>query len=141
MIDQNTYYLEKKSATSAGAAGVGGGTLLVVIANNLPESSKLKLWLILAAPSVSVFLGALWLWLQVKFANYLRDREARSIINDTRKTLENALSNPNTSDAHRARIRRALEKLDLVTIDRHMERIKSLKVITEEDVAKLPKLS
>ena len=48
-----------ESKVGAGAAGVGGGTLLVVIANNLREGNPLKPWLVLAAPSVSIFVWAL----------------------------------------------------------------------------------
>jgi hypothetical protein len=127
------------SKTGAGAAGVGGGTLLVVIANSLPENNKLKPWLIWAAPSVSVFLGGLWLWLQVKIANHLRDREVRLLINNARKTLEEALNNPKTSEPHRARIRRQLEKLEQVSIDRQMERIKAFRIATEEEFAERTK--
>jgi hypothetical protein len=123
------------SKTGAGAAGVGGGTLLVVIANSLSENNKAKPLLIWAAPSVAVFLGGLWLWLQVKIANYLRDREVQALINNAKRTLEEALNNPKTSEPHRARIRRQLEKLEQVSIERQMERIKAFRIVTEEEFA------
>lgn len=123
-----------ESKVGAGAAGVGGGTLLVVIANNLREGNPFKPWLVLAAPSVSIFVGALWLWFRVKVANHLRDREAQLLIDSAKRTLEEALNNPNTSDEHRLTIRKELEKLELLAVGRYLERIKSLKIITESNI-------
>ena len=133
MSAQNQASSVSESKAGAGAAGVGGGTLVVVMANSLPESSKLKPWLLLAAPSVSVFLSAAWLWLQVRIANFVRDREAESIIASAKRTLEEALRNPNTSEAHRAVVREKLEQLELVAVSRQMERISALKVIPDPD--------
>lgn len=124
---------KSESKAGAGAAGIGGGTLLVVVANSLPENSKFKPWLLLATPSVSVFLGALWLWLQVRLLNMIRDREVNNAIEEMRRTIDKALNNSKTSEKHRIEIRRRLEELELVAVNRSMEKIKALKVISEED--------
>lgn len=134
MSEQPLSTLEKKSKTNAGAAGIGGGTLLLVFANTLPENSKIKPWLIWIAPSVSVSLSAIWIWLQVSVANYVRDREVRTILNKAKADLVKALNNSNTSAEHRARIMNKLENLELVEVDRHMQKIKSLKFITSDDL-------
>ncbi|MCP4676993.1 MAG: hypothetical protein GY854_16035 [Deltaproteobacteria bacterium] len=126
---------DKQSKVGAGAAGVGGGTLVAVIANNLPETNALKPWLILIAPSLSIFLGAGWLWLQVKVANYLRDREVQTVIASAKKTLEAALANPLTSNKHRKKIQEELEKLELMAVRRHLERFRSLRIITSADIS------
>jgi hypothetical protein len=86
------------------------------------------------SPSVSVFLGGLWLWVQVKIANYMRDRDVRLELSKAQKTFEGALNNPKTSESHKARIRKQLEKLEQLSVDRHMERIKSLNIVTEEEI-------
>ena len=67
------------SKTGAGAAGVGGGTVLVAIASSMKDSNPLKQWLLLAAPSLSVFLSVVWLWLGTKFSNYLDDKELLTV--------------------------------------------------------------
>jgi hypothetical protein len=122
------------SKAGAGAAGVGGGTLLVLLANNLPpQDAKLKTCLLLAAPSLSIFLGGVWLWLQLRIANYLQDREALAIIDSAKVTLEQALKNTNTSEDHRAKLRTQLETLELIAVERQMDRIKALHVVTEKD--------
>jgi hypothetical protein len=127
--------LTRGSRTDAGAAGVGGGTLLVVLANSLPESSKIKPWLLLAAPSVSLGLSATWLWCRIRLSNYLRDREVAAVITKTRATLAAAIANPDVSDEHRADLRRQLEELDRVAVAREMEKVKLLPPIAPPDMA------
>lgn len=39
------------------AAGIGGGTLLVLLAKNLPDNNVLKSSLILVAPTISIVLS------------------------------------------------------------------------------------
>jgi hypothetical protein len=124
----------KDSKAGASAAGAGGGTLLVLLGNSLPAGSRLKPWILLAAPSLSIFFSRVWLWLQVYIVNYLQDREAKSVIDSAKRTLEEALKNSNTSEGHRKKIRQQLETLELVAVDRQMERIKALRITTEEEV-------
>lgn len=125
---------DKGSKAGAGAAGAGGGTLLMAVASSLQEGSRLKPLLMWAAPSVSVFLSGLWLWIQFKVTNYLRDREVQSLIDEAQRTLEGALNNQKTSDGHKAKIRRQLERLEQLRVDRQMERIKSVTIVTEDEI-------
>ena len=134
MSDHPTPSKSAESKVGAGAAGVGGGTLLIVVANSLREGNPLKPWLLLSATSVSIFVGGLWLWFRVKIANYLRDREAQLLIDSAKRTLEAALHNPNTSESHRAVIRKELENLELLAVGRYLERINSLKIVTESTI-------
>lgn len=120
--------------TGAGLAGAGGGTLLAFVATSLPDTNTLKPWLLYAAPSVSIILGGLWIWTQVKIVNYFRDREFKRVIDQTRKTLEEALANPNTSEEHKKDIRKKLEEFDLLNVDRTMKKLKMLEVATASDV-------
>ena len=106
----------------------------MVIANRLNESNPLKPWLILAAPSVSVFLGVLWLWAQVRILNMLREREERKAIDNAKKTIQQALQNSDTSEKHRKEIRGKLEELELVAVNRQLDKVKHLEIIAEEDL-------
>jgi len=117
---------EKESKAGAIAAGAGGGTLLAVVANTLPESNPAKPWLLLCAPSASIFLSAMWLWAQRQIILYLRDREFRTATRRLIESLEQALDNTRTSPEHRDELRRRLEQVQLVTADKRLEEIRAL---------------
>ncbi len=121
----------------ASAAGVGGGTLLVLYANSLPDSSHIKFWLVLAAPSVSVFLGVIWLWLRVEIANYVQGLKVRSIARAAKATLQEALANPSTSEEHKSRIRSRLEEVEMLLSDHQMKRIRAISTVTIHDLQAL----
>jgi hypothetical protein len=130
---KNSNRVTSQGKASAGVAGASGGTLIVLLANKLPDNS-LRDFLILAAPSVSVFLGGFALWLQVKAANYIRDREARLIFSQTKHVLEAALNNGSTSASHKKQIRLKLEDLENRFIRRHVERMDSVNIVTEQEI-------
>src|SRR5580700_7883635 len=48
----------------ASVAGAGGGTLLVLLAQNMSAQNPWKSWLMIIAPSSSVFLAEVWQWLR-----------------------------------------------------------------------------
>lgn len=126
--------LPKEPKTSAGVAGAGGGTLVAAIASSLPDESGLKTYLLLAAPAVAITLSGVWLWANVKISNWLRDREVTSVLNTARKTLQDALDNPNTTKGHQTNLRKELEKIELIALGRHVKRIESIKIFTEDDI-------
>ena len=126
----------RESKAAAGAAGIGGGTILAAIANYLPPTSPFRTGLILVSPSVSVVLGLVWLWAQVEIANYVQDRKLTSLVQNTKATLVEALRNPTTSLEHKEVIRKKLEELELMIADRGLLRIKSLSVISSEGIRK-----
>ena len=137
MAEQSPVPLNNESKATAGLGGAGGGTLLIVIANSLPEDSRLKPLLIWAAPTFSVFLGAIFIWLQFRLKTYLQEREANTVFQEAKQTISDALANPTTSEAHRVKLRKELEKLEMLSIKRHIARIRSLKIITEDDLGKI----
>jgi hypothetical protein len=124
------------SRAGAGFAGAGGGTLLAVLAAHLPDNDAAKPWLLYLAPSVSIVLSAVWIWVQVQIANRFRDKEVHQLFERARGTLQEALENPNTSPEHRQTLQKQLEELEMLNVKRVMDRIKSLKVITSDDVPK-----
>lgn len=117
---------------SAGFAGAGGGTLLAVIASNLPEGNPLKPWLIWIAPSVSVAFGAAWLWMQRFVASRSREREVTKLVTSGRATLNVLLADPNITQEHRNHLRSELEALNEITVSRMMDRIKQLHILGTE---------
>jgi hypothetical protein len=131
----------REDKAAATAAGAGGGTLLVVVANALPESNKFKPWLLLAVPSVSVLLSGLWIWTRVRLANYLRDREADTLVVALRSELRVLIADPHTSEQHRTTLRAKLEELDHVTVSRKLDRIRLLTPVSAAHLEKLDESS
>ena len=130
----------KSSNVGAGAAGVGGGTLIVLIANNLPSDSAIKPWLLLLSPAASVSLSALWLWLRIEIANYVQDNRVKSLAKAAKSALEEALQNPHTSDGHKSRIREQLEEVESLLATRHLTKLKDLRPVTASDVLDFERL-
>ena len=62
----------------------------------------------------------------MKIRNVFRNREVRKLLDDARADLERALNNPNTSDDHKQKVRKRLEELDLIPVERIMAQISSL---------------
>jgi len=124
MSKRSTPPVAKTSTVAAGAAGASSGTLLVLLANNLPEANALKSWLVIAAPSLS--LGIQWLWLKISSTMDTRNRKRTqgALFSQARVTLEKAIQNPLTSAEHKASLREkleALEKLEIEAIEKELE--------------------
>jgi hypothetical protein len=107
-----------------------------VIAAHLPDNDAARPWLLYLAPSVSIVLSAIWIWVQVEIGNRFRDKEVHQLFEKARGTLQEALANPNTSPEHRQTLQKQLEDLEMLSVRRVMDRIKSLKVITSDDIPK-----
>lgn len=129
MISRDDMSEGKQPVASAGLAGAGGGTLLTIIANSLPEGSVWKPWVLYLAPSFAVLLSAIWLWTQRQIASHFREREVSDLFQRAKNTLEAALRNPNTTPEHRTRLQKQLEELEMLDVGRVVDRIKSLRML------------
>jgi hypothetical protein len=122
--------LPEKEAPSAkkvaGIGGAGGGTLLVVVARLLPDGYWLRPLLLWAAPTASVTLTGVWIWVQGQVSGWAENRKQRNVVKEARATLEGALSNPATSTEHREKVRAELEALEMIEVSRRMSRVKDL---------------
>lgn len=121
------------NTTGAGFAGVGGGTTLAVIANNLPEDNPLKSYLLLASPLATILITTFWVWMYTSINNALRDRQADSLLNKAKNRLSEALNDPNISEKHRAELRENLEELNRIAVKRDKERYSSIQIFTEKE--------
>src|SRR6185503_1571033 len=95
-------------------------------ANNLPEGSQWKSWMIIIAPSASVAVSVCYAWIKISLERYLKKRELKSKFSQARNTLLEALDNPRTSEEHRAQLRKELEQLELLLVQSDLERIRLL---------------
>jgi hypothetical protein len=108
----------------AGAGGIGGGTLLVVIATLLPEGYWLTPILYWAAPAASVTLTGVWVWILRRVKERVRQREQTARVEDARAAVTRALENRHTSPEHREKLRLQLEELQLLEVEASMERFR-----------------
>jgi len=116
------------SRLSAGAAGAGSGTLLVLLANNLPSTSPWKGWLVIVAPSATVFATFVWAKLSIMLTAVLRTREFNKLVERARRTLVGALDNKATSPEHREKLKGELEQLELLLVQTDVEKIRTMRV-------------
>jgi hypothetical protein len=124
---------ERKTPSGASAVGASSGTLVAIIANSMPDNNPLKPWLILAAPSVSVLFGAIWVWLRNKVIKYVREREFRLLVSEAKKIIYQELQDSDLSRERQQKLRQMREELNQLEIDRVMVKIKSFKITTERD--------
>ena len=107
----------KTSSLEAGIAGAGGGTLLLLLANNLPDNNPYKSWLIIIAPSLTVGLTIFWKWFSERFDKYLKKRKINELKSRLRTDIENALQNPNIPPDEKLTMQRKLASFEQQNID------------------------
>jgi hypothetical protein len=130
----------KQSKTNAGFAGASGGTLVAIVASQLPDDSPAKNLLIYLAPSISILFTLLWEWIQARIVNYFKDQEAERLIKKAKIRIEEGIANPNISDEHREYLRQRLQEFDEISIDRLKSQIQAISIYTFEDVKNKIKL-
>ncbi|WP_448701828.1 hypothetical protein ACFGVR_06200 [Mucilaginibacter sp. AW1-3] len=106
-----------KSNLQAGVAGAGGGTLILLLAKNLPDTNEYKSWLLIIAPSVAVGLSAFWKWLSNYIDNYLKRRKAEQLKDKLREESERALTSPHIPQDQKDIIKAKLAEFELQNID------------------------
>jgi hypothetical protein len=116
---------KKPETYAGGAGGIGSGTLLVVVADQLSKNSPIRPYLYWAAPSASVVLTGVWWWIVAKSLGWLRRREADSLKNRLRKTLERGIASTQTSEGHRNQLRAKLEELENLDVEADFARLKA----------------
>lgn len=98
----------QSTTTTAGLAGVGAGTGLVILAESLGPSDPLRPVLLYVAPSASVLLGAIGYVIQVEAARLWR----RRVVRRGRQEVEAFLDHPRISDARKDVVREQWEETE-----------------------------
>jgi len=107
---------DSESAKGAGAAGVGGGTLVAIIATTLADG-PLKTVLIWVAPAATITLSALWIWGRKKLIEYFDNKQAEAAFRAARQAIEQALNNPSLIPEQRGEFERKRVELDQMIIE------------------------
>jgi hypothetical protein len=122
---------QRQNGVAATAAGAGSGTLVALIANNLSDNNWLKPWLVLIAPSISIASGAIWVWLQAKFVNYVKEYEFKLFVAQAIKTIDEALKDPNLTEEKLLELRKMRNELTQAKIERIMAKFKSIQITSK----------
>lgn len=117
---------QQPNSTSASIAGAGGGTLLVLLANNLPDTYPLKSWLVILAPSVSIVLSLFWKYISRKSNAYFKVKKIERSKKLLLQKIENALQNGIISEKEAITLRKKMREIELQSIDNLANKIKSI---------------
>lgn len=117
---------QQPTSTSASIAGAGGGTLLVLLANNLPDTYPLKSWLVIVAPSVSIVLSLFWKYISRKSNAYFKVKKVERSKKLLLQKIENALQNGIISEKEAIMLKKKMREIELQSIDNLANKIKSI---------------
>lgn len=117
---------QQPSTTSASIAGASSGTLLVLLASNLPDNYPLKSWLVIIAPSVSIAFSLIWKFLIREKNAYFKRKRVVKFKKLLRKKIEEALSDGLISSDEAATLKRKMIEIELQSIDNLANKIKNI---------------
>lgn len=124
MASEPDRHADVKVNTSAGVAGAGGGTLLVLIASKLSDGDPLKIVLLAIAPTTTLIFRGATLWLQKRIYERYQKYELRRTIEQARKTLDQALKDPHLRAKERIRLISMRKELDTMYLESQIKHVR-----------------
>jgi hypothetical protein len=106
--------------SNLGVAAVGGGgigTIVVGLAQLLPETNAMHGFLITIAPALSVGISGAWVWAGGQIDEYRTNKRRTKAIADTRNHLQAVIKDPNTTPE---RLEQAKKQL-LILEEKHFQ--------------------
>jgi hypothetical protein len=116
-----------RDSSASNIAGACSGTLLVMLAQNLDEGLRYKSWLVLLAPSLSVFLAVIWKAVVKYYNKYTRNKELREVTTSMRGIIDEGLANPALSDEVKTGLLKERADLELVYFRMLAKRLEALR--------------
>lgn len=104
-------------AVGSGGTAVGSGTLLVLLAQNLPQDNRYRPWMLILAPSITVAIG--WLWSRVLrlVSRSLKRRSMRRAREEVLAALSEMIARPDITPAQRKELERKRHEIDIAHLD------------------------
>ncbi|EHU4934785.1 hypothetical protein QTG64_004390 [Vibrio vulnificus] len=117
----------KKNSLGSHVVGASSGTLVVVIANALPEgSATLKELLIHSAPTLTMISSAVFGYASYRVVKYFFEKERKAEISAAKAACQESLKNPVTSPEHKSKIRQSLEHIEQLEVEASLENVKAI---------------
>ncbi len=109
----------KDSGNGVGGAigGAGIGTLLILLANNLPEDKWFKSWLVIIAPSVAVVINALYNLVKRQIDRYVEEYKTKAAMKRAKTTLQAAIDSDLTPEPDKDKYKADLVELEKLLIE------------------------
>jgi hypothetical protein len=114
------------SSVGAGVAGASSGTGLLALVTSLPESNPWKPVLVYAAPTVSIVVGAVWLFVMQQLNNWIADRSLTIESEKAEKALKLIELDGSSSDRLKKEARAKVEALRLLKVSLHSKRAETI---------------
>lgn len=112
------------SAITTPAVGGGGlGTLIVMVAQSLPDSSPWKSWLVTLAPAVSVVVTSFWVWISAEIRKSNREKEVKKALAEMRQYLRQQINDPAISAKQRKDYEKRLSILEETSFQRELKKL------------------
>lgn len=127
----------KSSGTSqvgSSIAGGSSGTLLVLIAESLPDGSLWKPILLFTAPWFTVASQVIFSAIVKEAREILQVRKLQLLTKNARAEIGQILEDPNTSEPHREVLIEKLEKVNITLVDHHLAKIETQKSVSEKTI-------
>ncbi|MCW3467520.1 hypothetical protein [Chitinophaga nivalis] len=109
---------------------MGGGTLLVLLAKNLPDSYAVKSWLVIAAPSITIAFAFIWRYIEWKFENYSKNKQIRKATIALIKEIDILLQDPTVPEHEKEKLIDKKQQIKLAKVEdlsKQLESIRSTK--------------
>jgi hypothetical protein len=114
--------VEANNALQAGAAGGGFGTIVAGFVSLMNEG-PVRQSLMILTPLITVTVSGLWLFLKVVVDRAIANALLKKALADVRTIEEEVLSDPNSSDEHKRRVRKMVEDAEELRMQTVMKRI------------------
>jgi hypothetical protein len=106
-------------------AGAGIGTLLLYLAERLPNSG-FKTVLVLSAPTITIAANVFWRWLLKWWNARQTERVLKWRIEQYKKYLSEELADPKLSKGHKKNLQDKYDQLSQLQADLHWKRISAI---------------
>ena len=116
-----------ESTTAATATGATGGTILLAAIELIPNDKGYKQFLILLAPTVTVILRSIFLWIQKRVTRSVNLWEDREELNSVKAEIEQITQNGNINEKTKQDLKNKMDVAQVAYIDRKLERLKGKK--------------
>lgn len=125
-VAKEVFGSEPDDRLGANAAGAASGTILAVIAQNLPEGSQLRIWLLLLAPTVSMVVSGVWLWLKNSLEERIHQKEKDQLFRRLNETILRSMEDPNLASDYKEYLREQLGELKRLEVSGLYQKIRFL---------------